>query len=100
MELNGAKDTSSSEKKDYFKVFKIYFAKVSVEPVAFMYATSYGLNEVIRSSLIVEKICQNKLNFSSEVCGNLTNNQEIQEEVQRHVTDYEALKSSLSLIPL
>ena len=100
MELNEAKDLSSSDKKNFFQVCRGFLAKVTVEPVAFMYATSYGLNEVIRSSLIVEKICQNKLNFTSEICGNLTNNQEIQEEVQRHVTDYEALKSSLSLIPL
>ena len=53
----------------------------------------------MRASLITQKICQNKLNFSEEVCGNLTHLEEIQQEVQRHVTDYEALFNIISVLP-
>ena len=49
--------------------------------------------------MVTQKICQNKLNFSDEVCGNLTQLEEIQQEVQRHVTDYEALYNISSIFP-
>ena len=55
--------------------------------------------KVIRSSLLLEKICLNKLNYTSDVCGNLLNHSLIQDEVQRHVTDFEAVKNSVSVVP-
>ena len=54
---------------------------------------------MIRSSLLTDKICQNKLQLEAEVCGNLTGAEEVQQEVQRHVTDYEALFRSVSIVP-
>ena len=58
-----------------------------------------SIYQVIRSSLLTQKICQNKLNFSEEVCGNLTQLEDTQHEVQRHVTDYEALYNTCSIVP-
>ena len=57
--------------------------------------------QVIRASLLTEKICQNKLNYSAEVCANLslTEFEDTQHEVQRHVTDYEALFKTLTIVP-
>ena len=55
--------------------------------------------QVIRASLVLDKICQNKLNYTEEICNDLSSNETIENEVQRHVTDYEALKGSLSLAP-
>ena len=55
--------------------------------------------QVIRSQLILDKICQNKLNYSSEICENLTNYEDIQKEVQKHVTDYEAMYKTWSFVP-
>ena len=57
--------------------------------------------QVIRSNLIIDKICQDKLNLTAEVCSqlNLPNNTDQQLEVQQHVTDYEALYSSISFAP-
>ena len=55
--------------------------------------------QVIRASLLTEKICQNKLNYSAEVCANLTQLEDTQHEVQRHVTDYEALFKTLTIVP-
>ena len=54
---------------------------------------------MIRSSLITQKICQNKLNFTEDQCGNLTQLEEVQQEVQRQVTDYEALYNTISVVP-
>ena len=54
---------------------------------------------MIRASLLTEKICQNKLNFSAEICANLTQLEDTQHEVQRHVTDYEALYKTSSIVP-
>ena len=53
----------------------------------------------MRTSLIVQKMCQNKLNHTEAICGNLTDYDEIQDEVQREVTDYEAQMNMLALIP-
>ena len=55
--------------------------------------------KVIRSSLLLEKICLNKLNYTSDVCGKLIDHQLIQDEVQRHVTDFEAVKGTVSVVP-
>ena len=55
--------------------------------------------KVIRSQLILDKMCQNKLNYSPEICENLTNNEDIQTEVQKHVTDYEATYRSITFAP-
>ena len=55
--------------------------------------------KVIRSSLLLEKICLNKLNYTSDVCGNLIDHLVIQDEVQRHVTDFEAVKGTVSVVP-
>ena len=55
--------------------------------------------QVIRSNLIIEKICESKLNYSSEVCSNLSRYEVEETEVLKHVTDYEALYSSISFAP-
>ena len=57
--------------------------------------------QVIRSNLIIEKICQEKLNLPGEICSQLSqpNNTAHQQEVHQHVTDYEALYSSMSFAP-
>merc|ERR1712123_117691 len=72
---------------------------VTLEPLIALYTISVGLNEVIRSNLIIEKICQNKLNYTAEVCANLTNLEDTQTRVQENVADYEALYSTISFVP-
>ena len=56
-------------------------------------------SQVIRSSLLLDKMCQNKLQHPAEVCANLTHYPDVQDEVQRHVTDYEAVYRSVSVVP-
>lgn len=115
----GIEDDSSSKPSVKEKIVTFYNKHkfpLTVEPLVFFYSLSYGLNEVvsttikeifhkpaqlqvIRASLLTEKICQNKLNFSAEVCANLTQLEDTQHEVQRHVTDYEALFKTSSIVP-
>ena len=72
---------------------------VTLEPLIALYTISVGLNEVIRSNLVIEKICQARLNYTAEVCGNLTNLEDTQKIVQESVADYEALYSTISFAP-
>ena len=72
---------------------------VTLEPLVALYTISVGLNEVIRSNLVIDKICQNKLNYTAEVCANLTSLEDVQKTVQESVADYEAVYSTISFIP-
>ena len=58
-----------------------------------------GYIQVIRTSLLVEKICQNKLNYTAETCGNLSYFEDVQDDVQRDVTDYESQVKLWALAP-
>ena len=44
---------------------------VTIEPVVMLYLTAYGLNEVVRPTLLIEKACRAKLNYSEEICDNI-----------------------------
>ena len=59
----------------------------------------YWCMKVIRSSLLLEKMCRSKLNYTSEMCDTLAENPDIQDEVQRHVSDYEAVYRSICVVP-
>ena len=54
---------------------------------------------MVRTSLVVEKICRNKLNYTEEICGNLSAFEDIQDDVQRSVTAYEADMQMLAFVP-
>ena len=49
------------------------WSSITIEPVVVLYLTSMGLNEVIRPNLLLDKACYQKLNFTAEICENLTN---------------------------
>ena len=44
---------------------------ITIEPVVMLYLTAYGLNEVVRPTLLIEKACRAKLNYSEEICDNI-----------------------------
>lgn len=74
---------------------------ITVEPLIFLYTVSVGLNEVIRSNLIITKICQSKLNYNDTICEDLNAeaNEHIQDIVQENVTEYETIYSSVAFVP-
>ena len=55
--------------------------------------------QIIRPNLIIAKVCQNKLNYTADICDDLNNHTDVQTEVTKHVTDYEALYSTISFVP-
>ena len=55
--------------------------------------------QIIRPNLIIAKVCQNKLNYTADICDDLNNHTEAEAEVTKHVTDYEALYSTVSVVP-
>merc|ERR1711953_1331093 len=90
---------STNVKQNFAEKFNKLKFPITIEPLVCLYTISVGLNEIIRSNLIIDKICQNKLNFTKEICANLSDYEDIQVDVQKHVTDYEALYSSISFVP-
>ena len=49
--------------------------------------------------MIIAKVCQNKLNYTADICDDLNNHTDAEAEVTKHVTDYEALYSTVSVVP-
>ena len=47
----------------------------------------------------MQKLCENKLDYPADKCGNLTAYEDIQDDVQREVTDYEAQLGLFALFP-
>ena len=70
---------------------------ITVEPVVFLYFLSQGLILVIRPNLLLDKACNIKLNYTAEICNNLTGNYLI--EAQKVVTDYERIYNIASSGP-
>ena len=44
-------------------------------------------------------MCLNKHNYTGDICTNLSSYEDIEEEVQRSVTDYEAVRTNLGIPP-
>ena len=76
---------------------------LTIEPVVFFYLTSVGLISVIRPNLLIDKACRVKLNFTEEICSNLsttTNNNDTNLiEVQKVVADYERTLNLAAAVP-
>lgn len=74
---------------------------VTIEPVVMLYLTAYGLNEVVRPTLLIEKACRAKLNYSQEICDNINDDIYDDEytEVSKAVSQYESVLSSCAFLP-
>ena len=60
---------------------------LTIEPVVFFCLTSFGLSTVTRANLLLDKACYVKLNYTEEICKNLTG--DYLTEAEKVVTDYE-----------
>ena len=60
---------------------------LTIEPVIFFCLTSFGLSTVTRANLLLDKACYVKLNFTEEICKNLTG--DYLTEAEKVVADYE-----------
>lgn len=60
---------------------------LTIEPVVIFCLTSFGLSTVTRANLLLDKACYVKLNYTEEICKNLTG--DYLTEAEKVVTDYE-----------
>lgn len=76
---------------------------LTIEPVVFLYLTSVGLVSVIRPNLLIDKACRIKLNYTEEICDNLSNLNDTNDpnliEVQKVVADYEGTLNLAAAAP-
>ena len=72
---------------------------MTIEPVVFLYMVSVFLTYVIRPNLLIDKVCRVKLNLTSDICSNITENKGNLTLVQREVADYERTLSLAATFP-
>ena len=59
---------------------------LTVEPLAFITYIIIFITDVSTKELYIQKACQVNLGYGLGLCTNLTNNEELQKEVQEYVT--------------
>ena len=65
----------SSDAKMSVKIKRLLISawnNLTIEPVVFFCLTSFGLSTVTRANLLLDKACYVKLNYTEEICKNLT----------------------------
>lgn len=76
---------------------------ITIEPVAFLFmvatSTVYGIQAI--TNLLIWKICTKELNFTEEVCANLSAdaNEDYENEVQRELQKFELVQTYLDIGP-
>jgi len=70
-----------------------------VEIVAFIQAFSYGIHGVIRTNLIIEKMCRVDLNISESICQDIDHHKSESNLVQENVTDLNLYLTFLCSVP-
>ena len=70
-----------------------------IELVAFLATLASGLHAVIRTNLLIEKVCRVDLKLGSETCNNISNHQREQNIVQERVNDLNLYGVFLASVP-
>ena len=70
-----------------------------IELVAFLLELSRGLHAVIKTNLLIEKVCRVDLNLGSEICDDISNHQREQNIVQERVNDLNLYGVFLASVP-
>jgi len=80
---------------------KMVWKNITVEPLAFLTTLIMALSGIAANDLYLQKACQVNLNYSAEVCGNLTLDvhNETQEETQKYVSSVQAYNGLLQNLP-
>jgi PCFT/HCP family folate transporter-like MFS transporter 1/3 len=59
---------------------------ITIEPVFFLSALSFGFFSLVSKTLYIQKVCKVNMNYSEEICDNIQNYTEAQIEVQKYVS--------------
>ena len=70
-----------------------------IELVAFLIELANGLHRVIRTNLLIEKVCRVDLNLGNQICDDIDKHQSEQNIVQERVNDLNLYSIFLASIP-
>ena len=70
-----------------------------IEIVAFLVELANGLHGVIRTNLLIEKVCRVDLNLGNTICDDIGNHQKEQNMVQERVNDINLYNIFLASVP-
>ena len=70
-----------------------------IELVAFLIELANGLHSVIRTNLLIEKVCRVDLNLGNQICDDIGNHQSEQNSVQERVNDLNLYGIFLASVP-
>ena len=87
------KDSPIAEKCRYL------FQNITIEPVVFLFALSFGFFAIASDQIYVDKMCQVNLNYTKEVCENIYDHTEIQQENQVRVTNLKTIGRVIQAFP-
>lgn len=82
---------------------KKYLKSITIEPMVLIYifglATLFGAQ--VPTNLLIWKLCTKDLNYTEEICGNLSaeDNEEVENEVQRKLQDFEMISQWIKTTP-
>ena len=79
--------------------FKFLFNYITLEPVCFLFAINWGLSMIAAKQLYVDKLCQVNLNYSKEICENIYEHKELQEQNQEQATRLFTISKTIQAIP-
>ena len=72
---------------------------ITLEPVCFLFAINFGFYMIAAKQLYVDKLCQVNLNYSKEICDNIYEYKEIQEQNQEQATRLFTISKTIQAIP-
>jgi len=78
---------------------KVIWNNVTIEPLAFITFLIVFLSDISTQELYIQKACQVNLEYSPEICANLSQHKEIQIETQEYVSGVQANNGFLQRLP-
>ena len=89
-----------AKKKKRPNMFVKFYMSLTIEPVIFMHAIGLAIinGSQVSTNLLIWKICNLELNFTEDICSNLTDeaNKEYEEIVQTEVNNFQMLSQWIS----
>ena len=75
--------------------------KITIEPVILLFAVAYSVlsSAQVQTNLLMWKICHLDMNYEDKICKNLSEHEEIQNEVQIRTNNFEIVGRWIALWP-
>ena len=70
---------------------------ITLEPLCFLYALTYGIIGIVSSELVIQKVCLVNLDFGEEICKDIQEHKEKQVEVQKYVATLQIYNTVLQV---